>query len=109
MGAEEKPTIAAQISAIVIVIAVFALIAAWAFLDVGASYWLPIVKEHFAAVVGLPMAAAGAFVVVVLLKQGTKEPIEFEGLGFKFRGPSGLVVLWLMCFLGIALGIKLLW
>lgn len=69
---------------------------------------LEIVKEHFAAIVGLPVAAIfSAFLVVVL--QQTSGPVRFEGLGFKFEGTSGQVVLWIFCFLAIAGAIKLLW
>jgi hypothetical protein len=39
----------------------------------------------------------------------TSGPIEFEGLGFKFKGASGPVVLWVFCFLAIAGAIKLVW
>jgi hypothetical protein len=67
-----------------------------------------IVKPHFAAVVGLPIAAIFAAFVVVALQQ-TSGPVKFEGLGFKFEGSSGQVVLWVFCFLSIAAAIKLLW
>ena len=59
-------------------------------------------------IVGLPAAAMTAFLVVALLKQASG-PIEFEGAGFKFRGASGQVVLWLLCFIVIAAMIKWLW
>jgi hypothetical protein len=62
----------------------------------------------FQVVIGLPAAAVAAFIVVVFLRQ-TAGPIEFEGLGFKFRGAAGQVVLWLICFLAIASAIKWLW
>jgi hypothetical protein len=35
--------------------------------------------------------------------------IEFEAAGFKFRGASGPVVLWIFCYLAIVTSIKLLW
>lgn len=35
--------------------------------------------------------------------------IAFEGLGFKFRGASGPVVLWVFGYLAIVGSIKLLW
>ena len=69
---------------------------------------LDIVKAHFAAIVGLPTAAVfSAFLVVVL--QQASGPVKFEGLGFKFEGTSGQVVLWIFCFLAVAAAIKLLW
>lgn len=67
-----------------------------------------IAKSHFAAIVGLPTAAVfSAFLVVVL--QQASGPVKFEGLGFKFEGTSGQVVLWIFCFLAVAAAIKLLW
>ncbi|MCK9396931.1 MAG: hypothetical protein M0Q44_15225 [Methylobacter sp.] len=67
-----------------------------------------IAKVHFAAIVGLPTAAVFfAFLVVVL--QQASGPVKFEGLGFKFEGTSGQVVLWIFCFLAVAAAIKLLW
>lgn len=65
-------------------------------------------KEHFAAVVGLPLSALlSAFIVIGL--RHTDGPMKFEGLGFKFEGASGQVVLWVFCFLAISFAIKLLW
>lgn len=67
-----------------------------------------IATQHFAAVVGLPLAALLAAFIVVALQQ-TSGPMKFEGLGFKFDGSSGQVILWLFCFLSIAVAIRLLW
>lgn len=66
-----------------------------------------IALNHFAATVGLPSAALAALCVVFL--ESTTGRIEFEGLGFKFKGASGPIVLWVVCFLAIAAAIKLLW
>jgi hypothetical protein len=67
-----------------------------------------VLKDHYAAIVGLPAAASVSFILVVLLRQ-TDGPIEFEGLGFKFRGASGQVAMWVICFLAFAVAIKLCW
>ena len=72
------------------------------------GFWQVILAGHFPAVVGLPSAAALSFALVVFLRQ-TDGPIEFEGLGFKFKGAAGQVVMWIMCFLAIAGAIKLVW
>jgi len=64
--------------------------------------------EHFAATVGLPSAALVSLCIVLFLESASG-PIEFEGLGFKFKGASGPIVLWVFCFLAIAGAIKLLW
>jgi hypothetical protein len=75
---------------------------------VGFDYWPQLMREHFAAVIGLPGAAAVAFALVGFLRQ-TDGPLEFEGLGFKFKGAAGQVVMWVLCFLAIAGAIKWLW
>ena len=99
----------ATFSAIATVIASAILFALWLITDWTKPYWPKLIEEHFSAIIGLPMAALGSFVIVVFLKQTSHEKIEFEGLGFKFKGPSGEVVLWLICFIGITIAIKLLW
>ncbi len=67
-----------------------------------------IATQHFAAVVGLPLGALLAAFIVVALRH-TEGPIKFEGLGFKFEGGAGQVILWVICFLAIAAAIRLLW
>ncbi len=62
-----------------------------------------VILEHFPATFGLPLAAGGAFILVVLLRH-TQGPIEFEGLGFKFRGASGPVVPGCCVFLRLSQG-----
>ncbi|OYW71457.1 MAG: hypothetical protein B7Z37_27710 [Verrucomicrobia bacterium 12-59-8] len=71
--------------------------------------WLvKLTLSNYAAMVGTPMSAVTAFSIVSLLK-ATSGPIEFEALGFKFRGASGPIVLWVLCFLSIVLAFRLLW
>jgi len=70
--------------------------------------WLPIAMQHFPSIVGLPMAAIASLMVVMLLKY-TSGPIEFEILSLKFKGASGQIVFWILCFLSIVLAIKILW
>ena len=72
------------------------------------SWVVDIIKMHFSATVGLPLAAIAAICVVFLFKYVSGE-IEFEGLGFKFKGASGPVILWIGCFFAIAGAIKWLW
>lgn len=64
--------------------------------------------EHMPATIGLPSAALAALCIVIVL-ENTSGPIEFEGLGFKFKGASGPVVLWCLAFLSMAAAIKMLW
>lgn len=67
-----------------------------------------ILRDHFPAVMGLPMAALLAAFIVIGLRH-SEGPMKFEGLGMKFEGASGQVILWVVCFLAIASAIKLLW
>jgi hypothetical protein len=67
-----------------------------------------LLDERFAAMAGTPLAAVTAFCIVSVLKV-TNGPIEFEGFGFKFRGASGPIVLWLLCFGAIACAFYFLW
>jgi len=66
------------------------------------------IATNFAAIVGLPAVCMAALIVVVLFRQ-SESPIEFEGLGFKFKGPSGEIVLWVLCFVAMAGAVHLLW
>jgi hypothetical protein len=66
------------------------------------------IMRHFAAIVGLPAAAAAAFIIVAIFRQG-EGPLEFSGLGFHFKGAAGEVVLWVLCFLIVTISIRLLW
>jgi hypothetical protein len=47
--------------------------------------WVPIAKDHFAAVVGLPMAARAALLIVLVLCISSGA-IEFEAWGLEFKG-----------------------
>ena len=67
-----------------------------------------LVSQHAAAVLGIPIAMMLAFAVVAFLQQA-EGPVEFDGLGFKFKGAAGEVVLWVITFLAIVVSIKALW
>ena len=98
----------AGLLALTAVVSVFLLFFLVIYVQFGKGYWLNITLNHFPAVIGLPGAAAAAFVVVAVLRN-TEGPIEFEGLGFKFKGASGPVILWMLCFLAVSGAIRLLW
>jgi hypothetical protein len=72
------------------------------------QFWVPIAKEHFSAVVGLPMAALAALCIVLILRISSG-PIEFEAWGLKFKGASAPIVFWLLCYLVITVSIKMVW
>lgn len=67
-----------------------------------------IITEHYAVIIGMPCAAVASLIVVVLLG-ASYGALEFEAIGFKFKGASGPVVLWILCYLAIAASIKILW
>ena len=94
---------------LILIVPVVAVVAVTGFLNLmEPGLMKEVVKDHFAAVVGLPMAALlSAFIVVGL--RHSEGPIKFEGLGMKFEGASGQVILWVICFLAIATAIRLVW
>ncbi|MBB2961905.1 hypothetical protein [Methylobacterium sp. R2-1] len=57
-----------------------------------------LVLKNFPIIIGLPFAFLAAFIVIALLRQGDG-PLEFKGFGFEFKGASGEIILWLLCFL----------
>ncbi|MGZ7868287.1 hypothetical protein ACXR8U_21855 [Methylobacterium radiotolerans] len=67
-----------------------------------------LVVKNFAAIIGLPFAFLASFIVIALFRQG-ENPIEFKGFGFDFKGASGEIVLWLLCFSTISSAIKVMW
>jgi len=67
------------------------------------------VYEHFGAIVGLPFAGFAALGLVLFLESRSEQPIEFRGVGFEFKGASGPIVLWVLCFLAIVVGLKVMW
>lgn len=64
--------------------------------------------QQVPATIGLPSAALASLCLVIVL-ENTSGPIEFEGLGFKFKGASGPVVLWCLCFLVMTVAIQMVW
>jgi hypothetical protein len=64
--------------------------------------------EQIPATIGLPSAALAALCLVIVM-ENTSGPIEFEGLGFKFKGASGPIIMWCIVFLCMTAAIKLVW
>ncbi|MDT8320728.1 MAG: hypothetical protein RQ826_09420 [Xanthomonadales bacterium] len=62
------------------------------------------IQQNFAATVVMAFAALVALFVVLLLQYSAGQ-IEFEVPGFKFRGASGPVVLWVLSFLAVTAAI----
>jgi hypothetical protein len=83
----------------------------WHVLNPGpADGWLvSIINEQYAATVGVPLSAITAFCIVTLLNVISKGDIEFSFLGLSFKGASGPVILWVICFLTVVFGFSMLW
>lgn len=106
LNADPKNVITWTLILVVPIVAVILITGVLSYFEPG--FIVSVVKEHFAATIGLPMAALlSAFIVVAL--RHSEGPIKFEGLGMKFEGASGQVILWVICFLSIAVAIRLLW
>lgn len=97
----------AIVTAVVLILALFTGFVALHAAKEG-SWIVDAAKTHFAAVIGLPFVALMAAFIVATFEISFGR-IEFEGLGFRFRGASGPIVLWVLCYLAIALTVKILW
>jgi membrane protein CcdC involved in cytochrome C biogenesis len=64
--------------------------------------------EHLAAAIGVPLATLTALALVLALEQVSGD-IELEVWGIKFKGASGPIVMWAICFITLISGIKALW
>jgi hypothetical protein len=65
-------------------------------------------RQNFAATLAVPLSAVAAFCIVTLLRV-TTGPIEVEAQGIKFSGASGPIIFWILCFIVIVFGVKILW
>jgi hypothetical protein len=68
-----------------------------------------ILLQHFSAIMGLPIAAIASLFIVLVCEVGGREKMKIQALGFKFEGASSQVILWVVCFLAIAVAIRVLW
>jgi len=73
-----------------------------------ATWQIEILRNHYAAIIGLPAAAAGAFVLITLFRQVSGD-IRVELWGLKLEGAAGPLMFWVICFLVMALAIKMVW
>jgi hypothetical protein len=79
-----------------------------AWLAIHEAFWKDLALKHFPAMVGLPAAALAATFLILTFEAVSGE-VEFKALGVEFKGASGPIVLWVVCFLSIAVAIRLLW
>lgn len=95
---------------VVVVLTAFGVLALIGLFTVGKTegvFWRDQIRENFPVIIGLPMAGLGALFVSLVL-QISSGPIEFEAVGIKFKGGSAPIVFWLLCFLAIAVAMKML-
>jgi hypothetical protein len=71
-------------------------------------YWKKLSLKQFPTMVGLPVSAIAALFLVLVLRAEAGE-IEFKAVGFEFKGASGPIVMWALCFLVLTVAIRTLW
>ena len=74
----------------------------------GEEVWKPFFLEKFFVLVGVPLAATGAFAIVVLFYTGFHGQLEFKFFGLSFSGPGAPVMLWIACLLSFVAAIVIL-
>jgi hypothetical protein len=79
----------------------------WLIADWNAPYLIKKLDEQFNVLIGIPASGAAALLLVIFLRT-TDGPVEFEVPGFKFKGASGPIILWVLVFGSIVSAIKLL-
>ena len=69
-----------------------------------------IVREHFRALFGIPTMSICSLLLVFLFQVAAGGKLEFETpFGFKFRGASGPIVLFVLCYLAFTVSLTVLW
>ena len=74
----------------------------------GHDVWTRFVLENFTLVLGLPMAAALAFGVVIAFQETTSGPLEVRLGPLEIKGPAGPILLWVVCLLAIVFSMEYL-
>jgi hypothetical protein len=72
------------------------------------SLFKDLVRDHVRAIVGIPLASASAF-CILLFFEARSGNVQFTGLGFTFKGGAGPAVIWVFAFLAFTGAIRLLW
>lgn len=72
------------------------------------GWFKALASEHYPVVIGLPFVAICCLGIVVLVEI-TEGEIEVKLPGVSFKGTAGQAILWLTCFMGMSISVKLLW
>ncbi len=67
-----------------------------------------VVDKQFPAVFCVPISYVSALILVLILRVAAG-PIEFKVLAVEFKGASGPLVFWVICFLALIYAFKQLW
>jgi hypothetical protein len=87
---------------------VLVMIARYLLAALGSSDLAAIIERHGPAVLGIPAAAAVAFVLVGLVR-ALDGPLALDALGLKVEGAGAAAVIWIAVFLAISLSFRALW
>lgn len=63
---------------------------------------------HYATVVGIPCSGLGALFIVLLLRTVAGD-VQFKAFGFEFKGASGPIIMWILCFGALVLAMAKTW
>ena len=66
--------------------------------------WNRPINPSFVPFMGVGFSVIVAFAIVLTLKYATGESIEFKLFGNEWKGASGPILLWVVCFLAIVYG-----
>ncbi|MGH8188503.1 MAG: hypothetical protein ACREUC_18240 [Steroidobacteraceae bacterium] len=72
------------------------------------NWLLGVLQAHYAATLGVPMSAAAALCIVLLLETAAG-PIQVETPWLTFKGAAAPIILWICCFLAMTFALGWLW
>lgn len=76
--------------------------------DPSSNWLLSILRQQYAATIGVPLCAVAAICIVLLLET-TAGPIEIESPWVKFKGATVPVIIWILTFLALTFALGHLW
>jgi hypothetical protein len=66
------------------------------------------IAQHLIVIIGLAGMGMASILLIGICRY-QDGPMEVEGITFKFKGGAGPVILWIMAFLAMIVGSKMLW
>jgi hypothetical protein len=77
-------------------------------LTFGRDIWQSFVLNNFELVMGMPMAAALAFCIVMIFYGSFEGPLKMKIGVLEIEGPAGPILLWAVCFMVVVWSINIL-